>query len=64
MKLKVTYHFQPAVELPVRSVAGLKPAAQRKKTISGRAALQARLLQAAGRLRSRSRFQPLIPEAI
>lgn len=35
MKIKVTYFFQPAQELPVRPGTVLKPAAQRKKIIGG-----------------------------
>ena len=35
MKIKVTYFFQPAQELPVRSGTVLRPAAQRKKIIIG-----------------------------
>ncbi len=35
MKIKVTYFFQPAQELPVRQGTVLKPATQRKKNADG-----------------------------
>ena len=46
MKIKVTYFFQPAQELPVRPGTVLKSAAQRKKITSsmGRGKRQAALL--------------------
>ncbi len=46
MKLKVTYFFQPAQELPVRPGTVLKPVAQRKKILDnmGRGKCQAALL--------------------
>ena len=46
MKIKVTYFFQPAQELPVRLGTVLKPAAQRKKIpdVMGRGQRHAALL--------------------